>query len=59
MDCLGGAAWRGMAMKDHDLSKVHVVDGGHTISLQSRNDSIDLDIARLALMAMLRYEVRR
>ena len=29
MDDRGGANSRGRTMKDHDLSKVHVVDGGH------------------------------
>ena len=59
MDSLGGAAWRGMAMKDHDLSKVHVVNDSHTISLNRQNDGIDANIARLALMAMLQSVVRR
>jgi hypothetical protein len=33
MDSLGGAAWRGTAVKDRVVSKVHAVDGGHVISL--------------------------
>jgi hypothetical protein len=41
------------------LSKVHAVDGDHIISLNRWNDGINADIARLALMAMLRSEVRR
>jgi hypothetical protein len=31
MDSLGGAAWRGIAVKDRVVSKVHAVDGGHAL----------------------------
>jgi hypothetical protein len=51
MDSLGGAAWSGTAAKDRELSKVHAADGGHVSSLNRRNDGIDADVARLALMA--------
>lgn len=51
MESLGGAAWRGTAEKDRELSKVHAVDGGHVSSLKRRNDGIDADVAGLALMA--------
>jgi hypothetical protein len=49
-DNLGGGTWKGKAAKDHDLLKVHVVDGGHISSLNRQNDGIDVDIARLALI---------
>jgi hypothetical protein len=59
VDNLGGNAWRGTIAKDRDLWKVHAVNGGHVISLNKRNDSIDSDITRLALMVVQRSEVRR
>jgi hypothetical protein len=51
MESLGGAAWRGTAAKDRELSNVHAVDCGHVISFNARNDGIDADVAGLALMA--------
>ena len=59
MDSLDDAAWRGTVGKDLDISKVQMADCGHVISLNWRNDSIDADVARLAMMAMLRSKVRR
>ena len=51
MESLGGAAWRGTAAKDRELSNVHAVDCGHVISFNARNDGIDADVSGLALMA--------
>jgi hypothetical protein len=51
MESIGGAAWRGTMVKDHELSKVHAVDGGHAISLKIRNDGTEANVAGLALMA--------
>ena len=50
MDSLGGGTWKGKAAKEHDLSKVHAVDGGHISSLNRQNDGMDADVARLALI---------
>ena len=51
MDSVRGGARRGTAAKDRELSNVHAVDCGHVSSLNMRNDGIDPDVARLALMA--------
>jgi hypothetical protein len=59
IDNLGGISCRGTTTKNHDLSKVHVIDDTNIKSLNRKNNTINTNITKLVLMDMLRSKVGR